>query len=43
MKSIGGQISNLNSIFPWVRERAVNNLVEIGLPAVKEIIAATNR
>jgi len=40
MKNISGQISNLNSIFPWVRKRAQNSLVEIGLPAVKEIIVA---
>ena len=41
MKSISGQINDLmNSIFPWVRERAFNNLVEIGLPAVQEIVVA---
>ncbi len=38
MKSISGQISDLSSLFPWVRERAINNLVNNGLPAVKEII-----
>jgi HEAT repeat protein len=40
MKNISDQISNLDSILPWVRKRAQNSLVEIGLPAVKEIIAA---
>jgi HEAT repeat protein len=40
MKSIRGQIRNVNSIFPWVRKRAMSSLVEIGVPAVKEIIIA---
>jgi HEAT repeat protein len=40
MKSVSSQINSLDSIFPWVRERAMNNLVEIGVPAVKEIVAA---
>jgi HEAT repeat protein len=40
MKTIGGQIGNLNSPFPWVRKRATSSLVEIGEPAVKEIITA---
>lgn len=40
MKTISGQINDLDSIFPWVRERALSNLVEIGSPAVKEIVAA---
>jgi HEAT repeat protein len=40
MKSVSRQINSLDSIFPWIRERAANNLVEIGVPAVKEIVAA---
>lgn len=38
MKSISGQISDLSSLFPWVRKRAINSLVKTGVPAVKEII-----
>ena len=38
MKSISSQIRGLNSLFPWVRKRAINSLVKMGLPAVKEII-----
>jgi bilin biosynthesis protein len=38
MKSISRQINDLSSVFPWVRERAINNLVNTGLPAVKEIL-----
>jgi hypothetical protein len=40
MKSISSQLRKLNSVFPWVRKGAQKNLIEIGLPAVKEIIAA---
>ena len=40
MKDVNREIRNLSSIFPWIRKRALNNLVEIGHPAVKEIIAA---
>jgi len=40
MKEIASQIEKLNSIFPWIRDRAFNKLVEIGLPAVEEIIIA---
>src|SRR5215208_325759 len=40
MKSIRSQIRNLSSIFPWVRKRSMSNLIEIGLPVVKEIVAA---
>jgi HEAT repeat protein len=40
MKSIRSQVRSLNSIFPWVRKRAMSNLIEIGLPAVKEIVTA---
>jgi hypothetical protein len=40
MRSISAQINDLNSLFPWIRNRAINSLVEIGLPAVKEIIVA---
>jgi len=38
MKSINGQINDLSSLFPWVHERAMNNLVKTGAPAVKEIL-----
>ena len=38
MKSISGQISGLNSLFPWIRKQAINSLVKTGMPAVKEII-----
>ncbi len=38
MKSIRGQISDLSSLFPWVRKRAINSLVKTGVPAAKEII-----
>ena len=40
MKNISSQIKNLDSIFPWARNNAMKNLVEIGLLAIKEIIAA---
>jgi HEAT repeat protein len=40
MRSISAQINDLNSLFPWIRNRAINSLVEIGLPAVKEIVVA---
>jgi hypothetical protein len=38
MKSINGQINSLNSLFPWIRKRAINSLVKTGLPAIKEVI-----
>jgi hypothetical protein len=38
VKSISGQISDLSNLFPWVRYRAINDLVKTGAPAVKEII-----
>jgi HEAT repeat protein len=40
MKNISSEINKLDSIFPWVRNNAFRNLVEIGSPAVKEIFAA---
>jgi hypothetical protein len=42
MKSISSQINDLSSLFPWVRERAINSLVNTGLPAVKEILLTLN-
>jgi HEAT repeat protein len=40
MDRISDLITKLDSGFPWVRNRALNNLVEAGLPAVKEIVVA---
>ena len=38
MERVNNLISKLDSGFPWVRKRALKNLVEVGQPAVKEII-----
>jgi len=40
MESARNLITKFESCLPWVRKRALNNLVELGSSAVKEIITA---
>jgi HEAT repeat protein len=40
MENISNLITKLDSGLPWIRKRAQKRIIEIGLPAVNEIIAA---